>query len=79
MLKPEQINVIRDQSYQKKPRKMSGQWRRLFGVKCAGDRGNTIYTLEAIQLEILISGVPRTECQIYQIVISIIVYIPYFI
>ena len=38
---------------------MSGQWRKLFGAKCAQDRGNTTYTWEASALQILISGAPR--------------------
>ena len=40
-------------------RKMSGQWRKLFGAKCAQGRGNTTYTWEASALQILISGAPR--------------------
>ena len=31
----------------KEKRKKSGRWRGLFGVKCAGGRGNTTYTPEA--------------------------------
>ena len=42
---------------------MSGQWRKLFGAKCAQGRGNTTYTCEASALQILISGAPREIIQ----------------